>query len=211
MSELLKKIDVVIFDLGEVLIDLDYPKVIKGFSDAANRNQKEIEELVVTAPTLQEFEVGNVSEMEFRRNVNDIIGAKLDTDAFDGIWNSMLKSISKKRLELVEKIGERYQVYILSNTNSIHEVRFNQMIKKETGKSSFYDYADNVYYSHDIGNRKPNIDCFQFVIDDIMINPSRVLFLDDRLDNVMAALSVGINALQITKPDLQIRQIFELD
>lgn len=210
MNDLLDQIDAVIFDLGEVIIDLDYPKVIKGFSEAAKRNQKEISELVVTAPVLQRMEVGAMTPSEFRREVNDLLGSSLEEDAFDEIWNAMLKEVTPERMEMIEKIGERFQTYILSNTNSIHELRFNQMLKEVTGRPSLYEFVDNVFLSHDIGLRKPNKECFQFVIDDIDVKPERILFLDDRLDNVMGAQSCGLKALQITRPDLQLKEIFNL-
>lgn len=211
MNDLLRKIEVVIFDLGEVLIDLNYTQVIRGFSEAARKNQQEIREMVVTAPVLQGLEVGKTTPTEFRQQVNDLLDAHLDEDAFDAIWNSMLKSVSKSRLEWVEKIGAHFQTYVLSNTNAIHEVCFNQMIKEATGKSSLYDFVDNVYLSHQIGLRKPNLECFQYVIDDIENDPSKMLFLDDRLDNVMAAQASGMKALQITSADLQLKEIFQLD
>lgn len=211
MNDLLKKIDVVIFDLGEVLIDLDYPKVIQGFSNAAKKNLHEIRELVVTAPILQEFEVGKLSPMEFRSQINDLLNAHLDADSFDAIWNSMLKSISISRMELVEKVGEHFETYILSNTNAIHEAHFNQMIKEVLGKPSLYDFVDNAFLSHEIGLRKPNLECYEYVIDDIQADPDKVLFLDDRLDNVMGAMATGIKAIQITNSDLQLNEIFQFD
>jgi len=211
MSDLLQGIDAVIFDFGNVLIDLDYPRVIRGFSRVANKNQNEIEELVVSAPVLQKFEMGMISPDEFRASINSLLGTKMGERQFESIWNTMLKSITKERMDKVLKIGEKYDTYILSNTNIIHEIAYEEMIMEKTGRPSLRDFVKEVYYSHEIGMRKPNLNCFHFVIDDIGIYPSRMLFLDDRLDNVEGAQKAGMKAVQIFDPDTQLNKIFGLE
>lgn len=208
MSNLLKGIDVIIFDLGNVLIDLDYPRVIRRFSEVAKKNQQELEKLVVNASVLQKFEIGQIDPKEFRMRINALLGADMKEREFEEIWNSMLKSISRERMNKVLKIGKRFDTFILSNTNMIHEMAFDEMILEETGRFSFRDFVKDVYYSHEMGMRKPNLDCYNFVIDDIGIYSSRMLFLDDRLDNVQAAQRAGMQAIQILNPDKQINEIF---
>lgn len=211
MSDLLQGIDAVIFDFGNVLIDLDYPKVIRKFSEVAKKNQEEIEELVVTAPVLQKFEMGMIGPEEFRANINKLLGTNMGERQFESIWNTMLKSITKERMDKVLKIGEKFDTYILSNTNMIHEIAYEEMIMEETGRMSLRDFVKEVYYSHEIGMRKPNLNCYKFVIDDIGIYPSRMLFLDDRLDNVEGAQRAGMKAVQIFDPDTQLNKIFGLE
>lgn len=210
MSDQLQSIDAIIFDFGNVLIDLDYPKVIREFSEVAQKNQNEIEELVVTAPVLQKFEVGMIGPDEFRAKMNSILGTSMDEYQFNSIWNSMLLSITKERMDKVLKIGERYKTFILSNTNIIHEICYEEMIMEATGKSSLRDFVQKVYYSHEIGMRKPNLNCYNFVIEDIGLYSSRMLFLDDRLDNVEAAQRAGMKAIQIFNPDKQLNELFGL-
>ncbi len=210
MSDLLQGVDAIIFDFGNVLIDLDYPKVIRKFSEVAKKNTQEIEEMVVTAPVLQQFERGMISPDQFRSEINKLLGTSMGERQFESIWNSMLKSISKERMDKVLKIGERFDTYILSNTNIIHEIAYEEMIFEETGKYSLRDFVKEVYYSHEIGLRKPNLNCYEHVIEDIDNYASRMLFLDDRLDNVEAAKKAGMKAVQIFDPDKQLNEIFGL-
>lgn len=210
MSNLLQGVDAIIFDFGNVLIDLDYPRVIREFSRVAKRNTEEIEEMVVTAPILQQFEIGMSSPSEFRKAINQLLGTQMGDNQFDAIWNSMLKSITKERMNKVLKIGKQFDTYILSNTNIIHELAYEEMIMEATGRPSLRDFVKEVYYSHEIGMRKPNQECYEFVIEDIGIYPSRMLFLDDRLDNVEAAQQAGMKAVQVFDPDKQLNQIFGL-
>ena len=210
MSDVLQGIDAIIFDFGNVLIDLDYQRVIRRFSEVAKKNKEEIEELVVTAPVLQKFEMGMIGPDEFRANFNKLLGTQMGERQFESIWNGMLKSITKERMNKVLKIGERFDTFILSNTNLIHEIAYEEMIMEATGKFSLRDFVKEVYYSHEIGMRKPNLNCYNFVIEDIGLYASRMLFLDDRLDNVEAAKKAGMKAIQVFDPDKQLNEIFGL-
>lgn len=210
MSDLLQGVDAIIFDFGNVLIDLDYPRVIREFSEVAAKNQHEIEELVVTAPILQRFERGMSTPAEFRKEINGLLGTQLPEAKFDAIWNSMLKSVTKERLDKVLKIGEKYDTYILSNSNLIHELAFEEMIMEETGMPSIRDFVKEAFFSHEVGMNKPHMNIYEHVIEEIDNYPSRMLFLDDRLDNVEAAQKAGMKAVQIFDPDNQLNEIFEL-
>lgn len=209
MSRLPSNIKAVIFDLGNVLIDLDYPKCIAAFSNAANRNKEAIEELVVTAPMLQEFEVGKITPEDFQRNINELLGSELSMAQLEKVWNSMLKSVGVERLELIADMRATYQTYVLSNTNSIHKEAFEQMVLEATGADGIGAYFDKVYLSHEIGYRKPNSDCYEYVISDIGLKPEEMLFLDDRLDNIEAAWACGIKAIQIEDADQQLKELLK--
>lgn len=211
MSDLLQGVDAIIFDFGNVLIDLDYPRVIREFSEVASKNQHEIEELVVTAPILQRFERGMSTPAEFRKEINGLLGTRLPEAKFDAIWNSMLKSVTKERLDKVLKIGEKYDTYILSNSNLIHELAFEEMIMEETGMPSIRDFVKEAFFSHEVGMNKPHMNIYEHVIEEIDNYPSRMLFLDDRLDNVEAAQKAGMKAVQIFDPDNQLNQLFGLE
>ena len=208
MSKLLDGIDCVIFDFGEVLIELDYPKVISGFSKVAQKNEEEIRELVVTAPLLQDLEVGKITPQEFREGVTHLLDTSLNDIEFDEIWNSMLKNLPKSRMDLLEKVNDKYETYILSNSNVIHEKAFNKMIKEVTGKSSLHSFVRKCYFSQNIGLRKPFKECYEYVIEDIGITPEKMLFLDDRLDNIEGAKSVGLNVFKVTNAEKQLTEIF---
>jgi len=209
MSKLLQGIEAIIFDLGNVLIDLDYPGIIKAFQRVAQKNQNNIEKLVVNAKVLQMFEMGKISPENFRAEISQILDVKLEDSDFDKIWNSMLKSISKERMNKVLEIRKKYKTYILSNSNVIHEPAFEGMVRGATGMSGIRSFVDKAYFSHEIGMRKPDLACYHFVVEDIGLCPSKMLFLDDRLDNVEAAREAGIKAIQIFQPDEQVNEILD--
>ncbi len=208
MSEQLKGIEGVIFDFGEVIIELDYPRVIEAFSKVAKKNVEEIHEMVVTAPLLREFEVNRISPAEFRIGVNDLLGMSLDDSEFDMTWNLMLKNLPKERMDILTEVSSRFSTYILSNSNVIHEKAYNEMIRNVTGRPSLHEFVDKAYFSMDIGLRKPGKECYQHVIEEIGMDPNKLLFLDDRADNIEGAKSCGINTIHVTDADRQLKEIF---
>ncbi len=208
MSDLLQGVDAIIFDFGNVLLDLDYPKIIQEFKKVANKNQENIRKLVMDSKILNKFETGQIEAERFLAAVNQILATDLSEAEFERIWNSMLKSITNERMEKVLKIGERFDTYILSNSNITHELAFEAMVVDATGRDSIRDFVKEAYFSHEVGMRKPNQDFYEFVIEDISNYPSRMLFLDDRLDNIEAAREAGMKAVQIFNPDKQLNEIF---
>jgi len=163
----------------------------------------------VNAKVLQMFEMGKISPENFRAEISQILDVKLEDSDFDKIWNSMLKSISKERMNKVLEIRKKYKTYILSNSNVIHEPAFEGMVRGATGMSGIRSFVDKAYFSHEIGMRKPDLACYHFVVEDIGLCPSKMLFLDDRLDNVEAAREAGIKAIQIFQPDEQVNEILD--
>lgn len=210
MSNLLQGIDIVIFDLGNVLIDLDYPRIIQGFKRVAKKNHENIRKLVMESKLLTEFETGRMEAPQFRAAVNQILKCNLTEREFESIWNSMLLNLTKERMRKLVQIGKQFDSYILSNTNIIHEFAFEEMVMDTTGRDSIRDFVKRAFFSHEIGLRKPDIEFYEYVTEEIGKKASRMIFLDDRLDNIEAAKKVGMKAVQIFNPDKQLKEIFGL-
>ncbi len=197
--------DTVIFDLGEVIIDLN-PQAVEDGLYAASNKAMDYKELIVSSPLLQLYETGKISENKFREGMMDLLDVSFTAQQFDQIWNLMLGEIPLRRLELMERLKSNYQVMILSNTNPIHERQFDEMVGAQTGGKKMSDMVHFAHYSHDLGNRKPDKEIYLQVIAEHQLTPGKTLFLDDRPDNVEAARSTGIDAVQVEFPD----QIFEI-
>jgi len=201
----LSELDTIIFDLGEVIVDLDPKAVIDEFSRLTDGRGKNLRELIVGSPYLFEYETGQIDDHEFIRQINQLFQSEISYDEFFHAWNLMIKSIPENRLELMKKLQQTHRVLVLSNTNRMHEVKFEKMMM-DTANITMRELADMAYYSHDIGRRKPNADIYEFVIDEQSLNPEKSLFLDDKKENIEAARTVGLKAEQVQFPD----QIFDI-
>ncbi len=198
--------DTVIFDLGEVIVDLNGHAVIEGLKAISNKHDVNYKELIVSSPLLQRYETGKIDGEAFREGMLSLLEMELSHAQFDDIWNAMLGDIPLARLELMDGLGKNFQTMILSNTNAIHELKFDVMVGDLVPGRKMKDFVHHAYYSHDIGYRKPDPDIYRFLINKHELDPSRTIFLDDRPENIESARGEGIEAIQVKYPD----QIFEI-
>jgi glucose-1-phosphatase len=202
----LNNFDTIIFDLGNVIVDL-YPQlVVERFLQHTPHAEKQINELIRDAQIHVAYEKGHLTTPEFVAAANEFLGASMSEVEFCEIWNLMIKDIPKPKLDLMQNLRKTHQVLILSNTNEMHEHHFDAEIKKLYNRGTMASHVDHAIYSHLIGMRKPKLDIYQYVIDNHLKDPSKALFLDDKLENVEGAIDAGIQSVQVIYPD----QIFEI-
>ncbi|XOV94732.1 MAG: HAD family hydrolase [Bacteroidota bacterium] len=203
----LSKIDTIIFDLGGVIVDLNPDAVILEFAKYVDVvPSDEMRDFIVGSPALLKYETGKTSEDQFLLEMNGLLKTQMTMSEFEYAWNLMLGDIPIKRLNLMKHLGENFQTMILSNTNGIHERKFDEIVNAHTGEKGMHSFVHVAHYSHNIGLRKPEASCYQYVLDQSNLNPSRTLFLDDNAKNIEGARTMGINAFRVEYPD----QIFEI-
>ena len=194
MNKLPKGLKVIMFDLGGVIIDLDYQQTAIPLAKMAGKSVDQLGDLLETSDILKLFEVGAISEQKFREEVCSLLGISCEPKVFDQIWNALLGEISIKRMKALKKIN--IPKLILSNTNPIHERTFNGILKDQHGYASLNEVVDKVYFSHEVKMRKPNADIYEMVLNDQKICPEEILFIDDRADNIQGAKDAGIHTFQ---------------
>ena len=192
MSEQLEGIKAIIFDLGNVIIDLHYDRAANRLAELSGMKVEELNELLVSSDVLKVFEVGGMSEPEFRKEVCGLLNIQLEDDEFDQIWNSLLGEISKARLDKLGELKNSFKTFVLSNTNAIHLRSFDDTLFKAHGFEGIHELVHKAYYSHTVKMRKPNADIYEFVLSENKLVPNEVLFIDDRKDNIEAADALGI-------------------
>jgi putative hydrolase of the HAD superfamily len=139
-----------------------------------------------------EYECGRVSDDIF---INTLISqSQRHVQALDIIeaWNSMLIGIPDYRLDMLLQLRERYQVYLLSNTNSLHLEWIHRYMDRTYDVRDFEDrYFDGAYYSHHLGARKPDASIFTQVIEHAELIPEQTFFMDDMPANIEIAKQLG--------------------
>ena len=110
----------------------------------------------------------------------------------------MLLSFREESLDFLDKVRERYQIFLLSNTNNIHLTSFYEIYHQKERKKSFEQYFNKAFYSFEIGLRKPDIECYEWVLNDLKIDPGKTLFIDDSEKNIVGAEKVGLQTILLT-------------
>lgn len=198
MNKLTKGIKNIIFDLGGVVINIDYDLTVKEFAKLDISDfQNQFSQYQQTS-FFNDFETGKITDDEFFQFVQNALKKGLPKTKIENAWNAMLLDIPKARIELIERLSKDYNVYLLSNTNSVHFRSFNQQFIAVAGKE-LHAIFKKAYLSHEIGRRKPDADTFLFVLQDAGIDAQETLFIDDTKMHVDGASSVGINAYLLQK------------
>ena len=188
-----KKIRNIVFDLGGVLVDLDFKAAINGLQKAGFANVKEQLQAFDREGIFQKFELGEMSADEFRTAIRENSTVELTDEEVDNLWNAMLLEIPREKLELILDLRGKYMVYLLSNTNSIH---WDYVCKNAFNYRGFRvnDYFEETFLSYEMHLAKPDKAIYEKVLQDANLLAEETLFIDDSEANCKAAEEVGIHA-----------------
>ncbi|MTI33456.1 HAD family hydrolase [Xanthovirga aplysinae] len=190
----------IIFDLGGVIINIDQQLAFHKFSGLAGCSFTEFKHRMQQSGfinVLQNYERGLITSKDFRAQLCQSIGRKIDDEFLDIAWNSMLLDIPSERLELLLGLRKNFKLVLLSNTNKIHHDEFISILKKKSGKADFSSYFDRVYYSFQMQKIKPEVEIFEQVLQEQSWEANETLFIDDNIENISAAEFLGIKTLHI--------------
>lgn len=182
----------IIFDLGAVLIDIDFRKVTLAFEKIGIKNfDKQFSQLSATG-LFENLETGRISNNEFYQQMIAQAGHGVGERDIEHAWNAILQDFRVSSLQHLNLIKPHYRLYLLSNTNDIHLKKVNEILFRQTGRQQLDDFFIKAYYSHKVGLRKPGEAIFKHVLEDAGISASESFFIDDAAPNVETALRLGI-------------------
>jgi FMN phosphatase YigB (HAD superfamily) len=113
----------------------------------------------------------------------------------------MILGFTTDSIELLMELRSRYRLFLLSNTNAIHEVVYNRLLKQEHGIENLDRIFEKIYYSHQLKMRKPDPENFRHVLKDSGLEPGESLYIDDTLMHIETARSLGIRAYHLVPPE----------
>ena len=186
----------IIFDLGGVILNIDPQLTVNefrklGWNDFYGEyNQSLAKELFF------QLESGNASPEAFRDSVRQMIHDQIEDSSIDKAWSAMILDIPQDRIRYLEILKERYRIFLLSNTNEIHRIKFHHNFEEVFGYS-FYELFERNFYSHEMGMRKPNPEIYIRALNEAGILAEETLFIDDMVANTEAAKNVGMRVLHI--------------
>ena len=189
----------IIFDLGNVIIDIDFSLSFQAFAKLSDGySAEEIAEIMSDQKLWLDYEKGLFTDNQFRTLLrSNLLLNAADID-IDQAFCALLLPIDPKRIELIKKLAQNHRLFILSNTNQIHFRKVQKMIVEATGTNIIEEeLIECAFLSYEMGMAKPDKAINQQLMDEAMILPKETLFLDDMLLNVKAAEKLGIKAVQI--------------
>lgn len=193
-------IKAIIFDLGGVILNIDYQRTVDEFKKLGVPHFGEIFSQFKQSSFTDDFEKGRISENDFYETVKAKTEVDFSFSEFRAAWNAMLLDLPPQRIEMLKKLSEQYRLFLFSNTNETH---YNKFITKV--ESDFDILFEKTYYSHQFGLRKPDKFAFQMLLEQNNLVAEDTLFIDDSYQHIESANSLGIRTLLI-----QEKPFFEL-
>lgn len=190
------EIDAIIFDLGGVILNIDYQLTIKAFQALGFESFNEQYSKMQQSGLFDSLEKGLISEAEFVSSIKKQIPNVADQDIIDA-WNALILDFPIDRLNLLANLKSEVDIYLLSNTNEIHLKAFNQILKDEFQLDSLASEFNKLYLSHEIHARKPESEAFEIILRENNLKADRVLFIDDSPQHIEAANKLGLQTIHI--------------
>ena len=198
----------IIFDLGKVLLNLDFNASVVAFQKLGLKTDVLDNKQAYSDPVFYELEVGKVTPKEFCIRVRKVLNNQDATDLqIEDAWYSMILDVPANRVKVVQELSKSYNVYLFSNTNQIHIERLHRAFKAEHG-IDFPSLFVKDYYSHEIHERKPDLSSYQKVIELAGINPEESIFIDDLEKNIIGAQQSGLKTFWL-KEGMEMTDIFD--
>ena len=188
----------IIFDLGGVILNIDYKLTANAFQKLGIKNYNDLYTQFNQVDIFDKLEKGEITPSYFYNEIRRMSNLDLTDEQITNAWNAMLLDFPVKRLELLQKLKTKYNIYLCSNTNEIHLKDYNKTLKQTFGIENLGDIFIKEYYSHEVGMRKPNTDIFQLIIDENNLNPKETLFIDDSPQHIEGAKKVGLVTYHLT-------------
>lgn len=186
----------IIFDLGGVLLNLDQERTLRRFRKLG----LDLDEINIQSPVFKDFETGKMREEEFIHFLkSELKGTANDEDVLDA-WNAMLLDMPKERVDLVYALQAKFNIYLFSNTNTLHMKEIFRYTDEQLGPGRFSGMFKKMYLSYELGMRKPSPDAFHKVMQDANLKGFETVFIDDSKINLKGAQEAGLHTIYAAQP-----------
>jgi len=187
----MKKCKAIIFDLGAVILNINYQNTIDEFTQLGVKNAATLYSKKVQTNLFNQIETGIISSNAFLKELQKETNNANITQV-EQAWNAMLLDLPEERLHLIKKLKSNHTIFLLSNTNAIHINAF----KKQLGDKKWLAFCklfDKMYLSHEVGLRKPDIEIFEYILTEQKLIGEEVFFIDDSPQHIASAKKLGIH------------------
>lgn len=206
MNQIIEKSPLLIFDLGNVILNIDMQATLDAFRALGiDGVENHVTQSHSVGGIFTLFEQGKISPEEFCEHLRQIANISATNQQITSAWNAMIGPISLATVQLIEQLKRHHTVVLLSNTNQLH---FNYFDNMAQGYSSLSDLFDKTWYSHEMHLSKPDKKIFETVLSYHGVAAQQASFFDDSEANIQSAQELGINSFLVSKDKGGINQWF---
>jgi FMN phosphatase YigB (HAD superfamily) len=187
--------DALLFDLGRVVLDIDFNRALACWADHAGCAPSELAARFVREESYRHHEVGKIEDAAYFDSLRASLGIAISDAQFLEGWNAIFTGEMPGIAPLLKRAAGRLPLYAFSNTNRPHVEYFSKAYADVLG------HFRELFLSSTIGLRKPDAAAYDHVVKAIGVPASRIVFFDDLADNIDGARACGLTAVHVTTPD----------
>ena len=182
-----------IFDLGNVIVDIDFNRVLGTWSDLTRIPLATLKQDFIMGDAFHQHERGEISDEEFAAAMCHEMNMPLSYEQFAHGWQAVFVALRPEVTDIMQKLRDQgHRVVVLSNTNRLHTTFWPSEYPQVRAA------ADHVYLSQEMGKRKPETRIYQSVLQAEGFSPQEAVFFDDNADNIAGANQLGITSILVT-------------
>jgi putative hydrolase of the HAD superfamily len=198
-------VDVLLFDLGRVVLDINFDSVMANWANHAGCAPADLAQRFVVNDSFKHHETGRIDDAAFFANLRQSLGIGLTDAQFLEGWNAIFAGEMPGIAPLLAGAAQRLPLYAFSNTNPAHVAHFSQAY------AGVLSHFREIFLSSSIGLRKPDAEAYDHVVKAIGVPASRILFFDDSAANIEGARARGLCAIHVTSTDDVARALTALE
>ena len=188
------KIQALLFDLGGVLIDVDFNRVLEYWQPISRLTIEELKATFSSDLPYQQHERGEITAAQYFAHLAVNLELQDDPAHITEGWNAIFGGEITETLNLVREARAHLPCYVFSNTNATHQAVWTALYP------SLMQSFERIFVSSEIGYRKPERRAFEYVANAMDVPLNAILFFDDHPDNVEGARAAGLQAVQVRGP-----------
>ena len=187
--------DALLFDLGRVVLDLDFNRTLGLWASHAGCEPASLRERFLRDKLYRRHEKGEISDEAFFAGLRSSLGVELSDAQFIEGWNAIFIGEMPGINQLLARAAKRLPLYAFSNTNAPHVTYFSGQYAEVLG------HFRQVFVSSSIGLRKPDAEAYDHVVRAIGVPANRIVFFDDLAENIEGARQRGLRGVLVNSPD----------
>ena len=196
--------EALLFDLGRVVIDIDFTKVFDCWAGYAACEAASLRERFLRDAAYQRHEKGELSDAAFFEGLRASLGIDLSDAEFLEGWTAIFVGEMPGIRQILSRAARHLPLYAFSNTNAPHVAHFSGLYADVLG------HFREIYVSSSIGLRKPDAEAYDHVVRAIGVPAERIVFFDDLAENIEGARECGLKAVHVTSSEDMTRALREL-
>lgn len=184
---------IVVFDLGKVLVEFDYSIAGRRIAAQAKLSPSDVQKFLDHSPLLYRYESGGMTREEFFRAVCEGTGFHGTMEEFADFFADIFTEMPAMTALHAELRRRGTRTYILSNTNDIAITHIRR-------RFPFFANFDGYVLSYEVGAMKPAPKIYEALETMSGKRGAEILYLDDRQENLDAAVARGWQVILQTDP-----------